>query len=57
MCTCLCDIVWPEVQSHSDDSPVHASGACSACALAQARPTVSCIHLVSQLVSEECSKY
>jgi len=29
----LCDILWPEVQSHSDDSPVHARGPCSACAL------------------------
>jgi len=48
-CTCvyfLGDILWPEVQSHSDDSPVHAPGSCSACALAQAHPTMSCIHLV-----------
>ena len=41
-CTCvyfLCDILRPEVQSHSDDSPVHAPGLRSACALAQAHPT------------------
>ena len=42
----MCDILWPEVQSHSDDSPVHACGPHSVCALAQARPTMSCIHLV-----------
>jgi len=30
----LCDILWPEVQSHSDNSHVHATGLCSACALA-----------------------
>ena len=44
-CT-FCDILRPEVQPHSDDTPVHASGPHSACALAQARPTMSCIHLV-----------
>ena len=41
----LSDIPWPEVQSHSDDGPVHLTGPCSACALTQARPTMSCIHL------------
>ena len=46
VCTFLCGILWPEVQSHSDGSPVHAPGPSSACALAQARPTMSCIHLV-----------
>jgi len=40
----LCDILWPEVQSHSDDS--HATGPHSPGALAQACPTMSCIHLV-----------
>ena len=48
-CTCvyfLCDNVWPEVQSHSDDSHVHGTGPHYACALAQAHPTMSCIHLV-----------
>ena len=42
----MCDILWPEVQAHSDDRPLHASGPRSACALVQARPTMSCIHLV-----------
>ena len=44
----LCDklILWPEVQSDSDYSHVHATGPCSACALAQAHPTMSCIQLV-----------
>ena len=48
-CTCvyfLCDILWSAVQSHSDNSHMHATGPHSACALAQARPTMSCIHLV-----------
>ena len=45
----LCGILWPEVQSHSDDSPVHAPGPRSAFALAQVRPTMSCIHLVAKL--------
>ena len=36
---CTCDILWPEVQSHSDDSYVHATGLHSACVLAQAHPT------------------
>ena len=42
----LCDILWPEVQSHSDNSHMPATGPCSAHALTQACPTVSCIHLV-----------
>ena len=42
----LCDILWPEVQSHSDNSRMHATGLSSLHSLAQARPTVSCIHLV-----------
>ena len=42
----LCDILWPEVQLHSDSSHMPATGPCSAHALTQARPTVSCIHLV-----------
>ena len=49
MCTFLFAILWPEVQSHSDDSPVHAPGPRSACALAQAHPTMSCIHLVKDI--------
>ena len=32
----LCGILWPEVQSHSDDGPVHAPGPRSACTFAQA---------------------
>jgi len=39
----LCDFLWPEVQSHSDDSHMHVTAPCSACVLGQARPTVSCI--------------
>jgi len=35
--------VWPEVLSHSDDRHVHATGPHSTPALAQARPTMSCI--------------
>ena len=47
-CVLLCDklILWPEVQSDSDYSHVHATGPCSACALTQAHPTMSCIQLV-----------
>jgi len=32
--------------SHSDEVHVHATAPCSACALTQARPRMSCIHLV-----------
>ena len=46
VCT-LCDILWPEVQSHSDDSHVHATGPRSVHTLAQAHPTASCIHSVT----------
>ena len=48
VCT-FCDTLWPEVQSHSDDNPVHTPGPhrSSACALAQAHPTMSCIHVVT----------
>jgi len=42
----LHNILWPEVQSHSDDSPVHATAPHSTHALAQARPTMSYIPLV-----------
>ena len=45
MCT-FCDILWPEVQSHSDNSRMHTTGLCSAPALAQACPTMSCIRPV-----------
>ena len=48
-CTCvyfLCDILWPEVQSHSDDSHVYATCPRSACALAQAHPTIVHLRLV-----------
>ena len=46
MYTFFGDILWAEVQSHSDDSHMHVTAPCSACALHQARPTMSCIHLV-----------
>jgi len=42
-CTCvyfLCNILLSVVQSHSDDSHVHATATCSARALAQAHPTM-----------------
>ena len=42
-CTCayiLCNILWSAVQSHFDDSHVHATATCSARALAQAHPTM-----------------
>jgi len=42
----LCDILWPEFQSHSDTSRMHATGLHSARVLAQAHPTKSCIHLI-----------
>ena len=49
----FCDILWPEVQSHCEHSPVYAPGPHSACicicALTQAHPTMSCIHLVPTL--------
>ena len=35
-----CDILWPEVQSHSDDSHVYATGPSSAHTLTQVRPKV-----------------
>ena len=51
----LCDILWPEVQLHSDSSHMPATGPCSAHALTQARPTVACIHLVyMQTCVESC---
>ena len=51
----LCDILWPEVQSHFDSSHMPATGPCSARALTQARPTMSCIHLVyMQTCVESC---
>ena len=37
------------IQSHSGDGHVHATAPCSACALAQAHPTISCIHLLFQI--------
>ena len=43
-----CDILWPEVQSHSDDSPVHATGPRSACALL--RLAYNVMHSSSDLV-------
>jgi len=45
-CVLFCDVLWPEVQSHSDDSHMHLSAPCSAPALGQTRSTMSCIHLV-----------
>ena len=47
-CTCvyfLRDILWPQVQSHSDNSHRHATGLHFARALTQALP-IMCIHLV-----------
>ena len=41
----LRNLLWPEVQSHSDHSHVHATGPR---ALTQARPTMSCIYLVQE---------
>ena len=45
-CVLLCYILWPEVQSQSDNSHMPATGPSSAHALTQAHPTVPCIHLV-----------
>ena len=42
-------ILWPEVQSHSDDSHVHATGLRSARALAQAHPTTR-LHLCAHFL-------
>ena len=50
-CACvyvLCDILWPKVQLHSANSHMPATSPCSAHALAQARPTMSCIPLVGR---------
>ena len=59
-CTCvylLCDILWSEVQSHFDDSHVYATHPRSACALAQAHPTMVHLYLhwiaVNRNLSEE----
>jgi len=52
----LCDTLWPKVQSHSDDSPVHITGPCSACALAQAHSTMSCIHLALLMEQKKVPK-
>jgi len=46
-----------EVQSHSYDSHVHATGPFSACALTQARSTVSCIHLVLKQLWVGCQQF
>jgi len=46
MCTFFVSfILWTEVQSHYDDCPMHAPSPSSACALAQASPTMSYTHL------------
>jgi len=47
----LCNLLWPKVQSHSDDSHVYATGPRYAHALAQARPTLSCIYLVHKVMA------
>jgi len=39
----LCDFLWPEVQSHSDDSHMHVIVPCSARVFGQVRPTMSYI--------------
>ena len=46
-----CNVLWPEVQSHSDNSHRHVTILCSACKLTQACPTMSCIHLVIKQVA------
>ena len=46
----VCFLLWPEVQSHPDDSHVQATGPRFACSLTQARPTMLCIHLVANTV-------
>ena len=45
VCT-FCDILWLEIQSHSGDCHVRATGPRSACALAQAHPTIVHLRLV-----------
>ena len=47
MCTFFGDILWPKVQSNSDDSHTHVTAPSSAHELSQAHPTMSCIHLVN----------
>ena len=51
---CIHQIVLAAGQSHPDDSYVHATCPRSARALAQAHPTMSCIHLVYY---QECNYY
>ena len=46
MCVLFCDILCPEVQSHSDDGHMDLAAPCSVCALGQARPKILSIHLV-----------
>ena len=53
----LWDIQWLEAQSHSDDSHVHANGPYSTRAIAQARPTMSCTHLVLIYFEDSVSVY
>jgi len=36
LCTCVYDFLWPEVQSHSDDSHMHVTVPRSACVFNQA---------------------
>ena len=45
--SCMIIILWPEFQSHSDNSHVHANGSHSACALTQA-----CLHSYSNDVTQ-----
>jgi len=44
-CALFYDILWHEVQSHSNESHIHLTAPRSASALGQAHP-MSCIHLV-----------
>ena len=50
----MCFFFWGlcYTQSHSDDSHVHSLAPCSACALTQAHPTISCIPLVGASLSK-----
>ena len=43
----FCHLIYYS-QSHSDDSRVHAKCSMSCIALAQARPTMSCIHIICE---------
>jgi len=48
---CVLFVILCDLRFNSDNSHMHATGLRSACALAQARPTMSCIHLVIKPVT------